>query len=174
VRFHAQSTRTQRAQQMMAGLLPGSEVTSVESGDLEDLEQGVKMRVRGRVPQFARTEGDVLTVPLGRREHMVRDYAPLAARKLDVRMYAQWTQVDEWTVHLPAGARLKSVPVTTSDAGPFGSYAMDVTSDARSVHVKTTVTLSQTRISAGQYPAFRAWCEKVDRALGQRATVATK
>jgi len=174
VRFHAQSTRSQRAQQMMAALLPGSEVTSVESGNLEDVEQAVKMRVRGRVPQFARTEGDVLTVPLGRREHMVRDLAPLAERKLDVRMYTQWTQVDDWTIHLPAGARLKSVPVASSDAGPFGSYALDVTSDARTVHVKTTVTLSQTRVSAAEYPAFRAWCEKVDRALGLRATVAIK
>jgi hypothetical protein len=42
------------------------------------------------------------------------------------------------------------------------------------VHVKTTVTLTQTRIPAGDYSAFRSWCEKVDRALGQRATVATK
>jgi hypothetical protein len=174
VRFHAQSTRTQRAQQMMAGLLPGSAVTSVDSSDLEDVEQGVKMRVRGRVPQFARTEGDVLTVPLGRREHMVRDYASLAERKLDVRMYAQWTQVDEWTVHLPAGARLKSVPVAASDTGPFGSYTVDVASDAHSVHVKTTVTLGQTRVPSSEYPAFRGWCEKVDRALGQRATVAVK
>ena len=174
VRFHAQSTRKQRAQQMMAGLLPGSEVTSLDSSDLEDVEQAVKMRLRGRAPQFARTEGDVLTVPVGRREHMVRDFAPLAERKLDVRMFAQWTQQDDWTVHLPAGAHLKSVPVATSDTGPFGSFSVEVTSDARTVHVNTVVTMTQTRVPAGEYPAFRAWCEKVDRALGQRATVAIK
>jgi hypothetical protein len=174
VRFHAQSTRKQRAQQLLAGMLPGSEVTAVDSSDLEDVEQGVKMRIKGHVPQFARAEGDVLTVPLGRREHMVRDYAPLAERKLDVRMYAQWTEVDDWTVRVPAGAHLKSVPASSAESSPFGSYALEVTSDARSVHVKTTVTLTQTRVPARDYSSFRAWCERVDRALGQRATVASK
>jgi hypothetical protein len=115
-----------------------------------------------------------MTVPLGRREHMVRDYAPLAERKLDVRMLAQWTEVDDWTVRVAAGAKLKSVPVSSSDAGPFGSYSLDVVSDGRTVHAKTTVTLTKTRVTGSEYPAFRAWCEKVDRALGQRATVATK
>ena len=41
-------------------------------------------------------------MPLGRKEHMVRDYAPLSARRLDVRLYAQWTQEDDWTVKPPA------------------------------------------------------------------------
>jgi cellulose synthase operon protein C len=177
VRFHAESTRKQRVQQMIAAALPGSEVTAVEAGDLEDLEQGVSLRVRGRVPQFARAEGDareVLSVPIGRREHMVRDFAPLAARRLDVRMSAQWTQQDDWTVRLPPGAKLKSAPVPAQGTSPFGSYALAVTSDATSLHVKTTVTLAKTRVTAAEYGAFRAWCEQVDRALGQRATVALR
>jgi hypothetical protein len=40
--------------------------------------------------------------------------------------------------------------------------------------VKTTVALVKTRIGATAYPAFRAWCEEVDRALGQRATVTVR
>jgi tetratricopeptide (TPR) repeat protein len=174
VRFHAESTRKQRVQQMIAGLLPGSEVTAVDAGDLEDVEQDVTLRVRGKVPQFARTEGDVLSVPIGRREHMVRDYAPLSTRKLDLRMLAQWTTEDDWTVRLPPGAKVKSAPVSSKASGPFGSYEVEATSDANSLHVKTTVTLAKTRVAAADYPAFRAWCEQVDRALGQRATVGIK
>jgi tetratricopeptide (TPR) repeat protein len=177
VRFHAESTRKQRVQQMIAAALPGSEVTAVDAGDLEDVEQGVTLRVRGKVPQFAHVEGeskDVLSVPIGRREHMVRDFAPLATRKLDVRMYAQWTQQDDWTVRLPPGAKLKSAPVSAQGSSPFGTYAVDVTADSTSLHVKTTVTLAKTRVTAEEYAAFRAWCEQVDRALGQRAMVAIK
>jgi hypothetical protein len=37
--------------------------------------------------------------------------------------------------------------------------------------VKTQVTMTKTRITAAEYPAFRAWCEEVDRALGQRLVV---
>ncbi len=174
VRFHAESTRKQRVQQMIASALPGSEVTAVEAGDFEDIEQGVTLRVRGKVPQFGRPEGDALSIPIGRREHMVRDFAPMSARKLDVRMYAQWTQEDDWTVRLPPGAKVKNAPVAAKGSSPFGSYAVDVTSDASTLHVKTTVTLAKTRVPASEYAAFRAWCEQVDRALGQRATVAVK
>jgi GTP-sensing pleiotropic transcriptional regulator CodY len=47
-------------------------------------------------------------------------------------------------------------------------------SSSGTLRVKTTVTLSKTRIDASEYPAFRAWCEEVDRALGQRVTVSIK
>ncbi|HEY8040095.1 MAG TPA: DUF3857 domain-containing protein [Polyangiaceae bacterium] len=174
VRFHAEATRKQRAQQMIGAILPGSEVTSVDAGDLEDVEQRVTMRVRGKVPQFARAEGDVLTVPLGRKEHMVRDYAPLASRKLDIRLYAQWTQEDEWTVRLPAAAKVRSVPQPAKGTSPFGSYELAVESSGNVLHTRTTVTLTKTRVAAAEYAAFRAWCELVDRALGQRATVSVK
>jgi cellulose synthase operon protein C len=174
VRFHADATRKARMQQLIAAILPGSEVTSVDPGNLEDVEQKVSMRVRGKVPQFARAEGDVLTVPLGPKEHMVRDLAGLASRKLDVRMYAQWTQEDEWTVRLPAGAKVKSSPQASKGSSPFGSYTVETESVGATLHVKTTVAMTRTRIPPADYPAFRAWCEQVDHALGQRATVTLK
>jgi transglutaminase-like putative cysteine protease/Flp pilus assembly protein TadD len=174
VRFHADATRKTRVQQMIASILPGSEVTAVETGNLEDVEQKVTMRVRGKVPQFARVDADGLVLPLGRKEHMVRDYAALASRKLDVRLYAQWTQEDDWTVHLPPGAKVKSAPQPARGSSPFGSYVLDVETTPGAIHVRTMVTLSKTHIGAAEYPAFRAWCELVDRALGQRATVTVK
>lgn len=174
VRFHAEATRKQRLQQLLAAILPGSEVTSVEAGDLEDVEKNVSLRVRGKVPQFARAggEGGTLVVPLGRNEHMVRDYAPLSSRRLDVRMYAQWTQTDAWSVRLPAGARVKRAPQPAKGSSAFGSYAVEVETGGGVLHVKTTVTLTRTRVAASEYASFRAWCEEVDRALGQQATVA--
>jgi len=174
VRFHADATRKERVEQMIASLLPGSEVTAIDAGDLDDVEQKVTMRVRGKVPQFARAEDGALLVPLGRREHMVRDFAPLASRRLAVRLYAKWTQEDDWTVHLPLGAKVKNAPVPSKGSSPFGSYEVDVETSGNTLQVKTTVTMTKTRIPASEYPAFRAWCEAVDRALGQRATVAVK
>jgi transglutaminase-like putative cysteine protease len=174
VRFHADATRRQRVQQMLASTLPGTEVTAVDVGNLEDLEQNVSLRVRGRAPKFARVESDGLTLPLGRREHMVRDYAPLIGRKLDVRVPSQWTSIDDWTVHLPAAAKIKNVPVPAKGSTPFGSYALEVETSAGLLHVKTTIAMTKTRISPGEYPAFRAFCEQVDRILGQRATVETR
>jgi tetratricopeptide (TPR) repeat protein len=174
VRFHAEATRKQRVQQMLASLLPGSEVASVEAGNLEDVEQKVTMHVHGKTPQFARVVADGLSIPLGRREHMVRDYASLASRALDVRLYAQWTQDDDWTVRLPPGSRVKSMPSPSQGSSPYGSYQVDVEANGNLLHVRTRVTLAKTRIAANEYTAFRAWCGQVDRALGQRATVAVR
>jgi hypothetical protein len=105
---------------------------------------------------------------------MVRDYAPLSSRKLDIRLYAQWTQEDDWTVRLPPGAKVKSTTQASKGSSPFGTYDVTTESSAGVLRVKTTVTLTKTRIDASEYPAFRAWCEEVDRALGQRATVSVK
>jgi hypothetical protein len=174
VRFHAQATRKQRIQDMIDRLLPGSEVVGVDAGDFEDIEQPVQIRLRGNVPQFARPEGDLLTVPLGRKEHMVRDYAPLAARKLDVRLHAQWTEEDAWTLRLPQGFKVTSAPAPAAGSSPFGSYSLEVEVKGGALFAKTTVKLNQTRIVAKDYPAFRRWCEEIDRALGQRALVTDK
>ena len=43
---------------------------------------------------------------------MIRDYAPLAARKLDVRLPAQRTEEDDWVARLPSGAKVKSIPAS--------------------------------------------------------------
>jgi tetratricopeptide (TPR) repeat protein len=174
VRFHAAATRAQRVQQLVSATMPGAEVTSVEASDLEDVEGKVAVHAHAHVPELARTEGDALAVPLGRKEHMVRDYAPLTERKLDVRTFARWTEQDDVTVHLPPGARVKSLPAAAQASGPFGSYSFEVQGSGGVVHAHTTVTFAQTRIAARDYPAFRAWCAEVDHQLGQRAMVTVR
>jgi len=173
-RFHADATRKQRVEQLLAALLPGADVSSVDGNDLENPEEPVTIRVRGKAPQFARASGDLLDVPLGRHEHMVRDYAPLASRQLDVRLQAQWTQDDDWTVRLPAGARIRSVPSSSHASSVFGSYDVELESTATAVRAHTRVTMSKTRIPPIEYAAFRAWCQEVDRVLGARASVALR
>ncbi|MDP9000338.1 MAG: DUF3857 domain-containing protein, partial [Myxococcota bacterium] len=137
VRFHAAATRKQRMQQAIASLLPGSELVATDTGNLEDVEQRVTIHVRAKTPQFARTDGDTLTVPLNRKEHMVRDFAPLASRTLDIRLHAQWTHEDDWVVRLPPGAKVKSAPAPARGSGPYGSYAVDVEPAENALHVKT-------------------------------------
>ncbi|MDP9151132.1 MAG: DUF3857 domain-containing protein [Myxococcota bacterium] len=171
VRFHAAATRKQRVQQWMGGVMPGAEVMTVDAGDIENVEQKITLRIRANAAQFARAEGDAFTLPLGRREHMVRDYAPLVVRKLDVRLHARSTEEEDWTVHLPPRATVRSLPSSAKGASPFGSYEVTVQSSGSTLHARTTVRMAKTRISPIEYSAFRSWCETVDRALGQQATV---
>ena len=89
------------------------------------------------------------------------------------------TQSEFWTVKLPGGARVMSAPKDADLASPFGHFVLKVDtgkaeSGGGSVHVKSTLTVTKMRIPASEYPAFRTWCEQVDKVLGQRLVVSTK
>jgi hypothetical protein len=104
------------------------------------------------------------------REHMVREYATLSARKRDIRIFALTTDETDTTLHLPAGSKITGQPRPAKGDSPFGSYQVEVEVSGAQVRTKTRVALKKSRIAAAEYPAFRAFCEEVDRALGQRVT----
>ncbi|MGA2449531.1 MAG: DUF3857 domain-containing protein [Polyangiaceae bacterium] len=171
VRFHAEATRLQRAQQLMASLFPGSDVINIHDATLENIEDHARLGIRARAPHFARVDGGSLLVPVGPKEHMVRDYAPLATRTSDERLAGQWTRRESWTIRLPAGSRLQAVPSPVHDNSPFGSVDIGIHSAGNTLIVTTSVTATRTRVPVGEYARFRAWCEHVDRSLGMTATV---
>jgi hypothetical protein len=174
-RYHAEGTRKERIQEDLGRDFAGLEVSQIEVNDLDNVELTPQLHLKGKAPQFARKEGERWSIPAGPSEHMVHEYAELANRKLDVRIFSQATTVSDWTLHVPASMKVETLPdahplVTT----PFGSVSVEVSSEGQVVHAKTTVTMTKTRISVAEYPAFRAWCESVDRALGQRLVVRGK
>ncbi len=173
-RYHADATRRQRLQEDLGSEIPGFALDKVDAGDLEDLEKPIALHVRGKASQLARREGDLLSIAVGPGEHMVREFAPLSRRTLDVRLYAQSTTSTEWTVKLPGGARVSSAPKAVDLASPFGRFTMGVETTGGAVHVTTSLTMTRLRIPVAEYGALRAWCEQVDRALGQRLLVAPK
>ena len=64
--------------------------------------------------------------------------------------------------------RVLVAPAKAEGTSPFGAFRVEVEASPATTHVKTSVTMTKTRIAAAEYPAFRAWCETVDRALNQR------
>jgi cellulose synthase operon protein C len=169
-RYHAKATQKTRVQEDLSGELPGVEVLQVGANDLDDVEQPVEILAKGRAASFARKDGDALSVRVGAKEHMVRTWAPLSSRRRDLRIQALTTQENETVLKLPQGAKLVRAPRAAEGSSPFGSYKVEAEVDGNAVRVKTTVALSRSRISAAEYPAFRAFCEKTDRDLGQVVT----
>jgi transglutaminase-like putative cysteine protease len=167
-RYHADVSRTRRVQEDLGTDIPGLEVSQVNATDLEDVERNPSLRIRGKAREFARKEGDSLSAPTGPRDHMVRDFAPLSHRTLDVRLHAQSITATDWTLRLPQGAHVTSAPRPATVDGAFGRVTIEVEQGPSVIHVKTTEILGRTRVAASEYPAFRAWCENADRALGQR------
>ena len=168
VRYHAESLRKQRLQEDLATDLPGIDVSSVEANDLDDVEIAPALHAKGKVASFGRRDQDMLSVPIGPREHMVRDYATLSARKLDLRLPVNATTETEYVIKLPPGAKVAALPSGSQSTSPFGSHSISIDNVPGGIRVTTRVVLSKPRISVAEYPAFRAWCEGVDRALAQR------
>jgi cellulose synthase operon protein C len=170
-RYHVESSRKERLTEDLSGELAGLSVTEVEANALDDIEQPVALHVRARSQELARREGETLSFPAGPRVHLVRDWAPLSERKLDVRLHAKATTVSDWTLHVPPGKHVVSAPVASEVKTAFGSVEVAVDVAPGTVHVVSTVTLAETRVAASDYAAFRAFCEAGDRLLGQRLVV---
>jgi hypothetical protein len=176
-RYHVESSRKERLSEDLGGEFAGLTLTQIDANNLEDIDTPVSLHVHARSPDLARHDGSTLAFPAGPRPHLVRDLAPLSARHLDVRLHAKTTAVSDWILHAPAGAHVVSAPTAAGVDSPFGSVHVTVetsgsaprTSDA--VHVVTTIVLSESRILAKDYPAFRAFCEAGDRLLGQQLVV---
>jgi transglutaminase-like putative cysteine protease len=172
-RFQADTSRKARLEESfgadwVTGPFPGLSIANVDAGDLADVEKNVAIHVRAKVPQLGRKEGDTMILPAGPSEHYVREWAPQSRRRLDLRLPTNEVTETEWIVHLPPGTHVAIAPRPAEGTSTFGSFKVEVESGASVVRVKTRLTVSKTHIWAVDYPAFRAWCETVDHALGQR------
>jgi hypothetical protein len=176
-RYHVQSSRKERLSEDLGGEFAGLSLTDIDANNLEDIDAPVSLHVHAHSPDLARHDGAALAFPAGPRPHLVRDLAPLSARHLDMRLHAMTTAVSDWVLHAPPGTHVVSAPTAATLDSPFGSVHVTIeTSDGPprptdTVHVVTTVVLSQTRVLAKDYPAFRAFCEAGDRLLGQQLVV---
>ncbi|HEU4536905.1 MAG TPA: DUF3858 domain-containing protein, partial [Polyangiaceae bacterium] len=77
----------------------------------------------------------------------------------------------EWSIKLPPGLRLKHAPPSKNLASPFGRLALRVEPAPGKVLVRAKLALDQTRVAPGDYAAFRAFCEEVDRAFAERVVI---
>jgi cellulose synthase operon protein C len=169
-RYMAEASRKDRVARDLAGDFGPVELAGkgVEVNDLEDIEQPVKVKARGKAASLARREGDALSLPVGASSKMVADYASLSTRALDVVLPALTSRDDEWSVKVPAGMRVVRAPAPAKGDSPFGSFSVEVEQSAGKVVVHGTLIMKKARITPAEYGAFRAWCEQADRAFGQR------
>lgn len=167
-RYHAKTTQRQRVQEDLASDMQGLEVSEVTTGDLDDVEARVAIAAKGKAASFARKDGGTWRVPVGAKEFAVASWAPLSRRRSDVRIAALSTRETETVVRLPHGAKIVAAPKKAAGTSPFGNFTVDVeTTGDETVRVKSTVAITKSRISTAEYPAFRTFCEQIDRALGQ-------
>jgi hypothetical protein len=143
----------------------------LEVNDLEDIEQPVHLRAKGKTQSLIRREGDVFSLPAAPVQSLAAEYASLSARKLDLLLPALTTRDDEWVVRLPPGMKVVRAPLPLQKDTPFGKFAISVEQGPGRVTVKSHISLRKARVTPAEYDAFRLFCEAADRAFGQRIVI---
>jgi hypothetical protein len=173
-RYHAKGTARERIQRDLAGEFGGFELAAgktLETNDLEDIEQPVKVHARGKAPGLGRRDGAEVSIPIAPTGRLVASFASLSSRRQDLRLHVRSTLEDELVVHLPPGYKAKVLPEPRTEETPFGTFAVGAETAAGKVTVKVKITFDQSRISPAEYPAFRKFCEAADSAFAQRLVV---
>ena len=173
--YQSEATRTERINNDLGREYPGFEIApgnqGIQTSDLTRVEEPVRIKVRGSAPSFARHEGNQLSMAVTESFRLTPNYASLSQRRHDVRLLAFSTLEDQYTIKLPAGAKIVSAPSNASQDGPFGSYSVSVQTDHDQVTVASRVLIKVDRVTPKDYPAWKSFCEAADRALSPRLVI---
>lgn len=177
-RYEAEATRAERIVADLGHEFPGFALggggNAVATQGLDDIERDVTVSVRGRAPNFARREGEVLSMSVTPESRLTPMYASLSERRYDVRLRGTPTRRDSFTVRIPAGYHVVAMPIDTSVDSKFGRFALRTETQPNKVIVRTSVELLTDRITPAEYAAFRKFCADVDRALEPRLRIGRK
>ncbi|HEX6274714.1 MAG TPA: DUF3857 domain-containing protein [Polyangiaceae bacterium] len=173
--YQAESARRERMNHDLGGELPGFVIApgaqGIQTSNLDDTEEPVHVHVEGTAPTFARREGSQLSMAVTNSFRLTSAYASLSQRKQDVSIVAFAELRDNYTVELPAGAKIVSAPEPVTGDTRFGWYSVTVEKQPDKISVKSRLGLKVTRVAPKDYPAFRQFCAEADRALGVRLVI---
>jgi len=174
-RYQPEGTRRERAAQDLSSFFGtavlGKDPASMLVKNVSDVEATFVLAVKGRAPTFARREGPALSVAVASSLQLLSSVGAMSIRKSDLVIGALSTSNEERIIRLPTGAKLERVPEDVDVTTPFGSIRVVVKQDAGKVTVTSRLALGKSRVTPAEYPAFRAFCQKVDAALEQRLVV---
>jgi len=168
--YQTEGERKDRYARVWSGRFPGARLDTVAMPGIEDRNAPVTVRAGVTVPRLGRAAaGGGLDLPVtGRDADFVRTYARLSARQQELVLGYPWQHDEQLTYRLPAGWRLAggAPPARRIIDGPFGRFSLDVELDGSVLRVRSSLNVTQARISADDYPRFRAFLLEVDAALG--------
>ncbi len=173
--YSGEATRRERMTRDLAGDFPGAAINEgplgIQTSDLTNPEEPVKIKVRASAPGFARNEGDTLSMPVTSGFRLTPNYASLSQRRQPVELIAFTTLEDTYRIKLPPGAKLASLPENAEGTSAFGSFSLKVESLRGEVVVRSRLAIHVSRIEPKDYQAWKRFCEQADSALSPRLLV---
>jgi transglutaminase-like putative cysteine protease len=170
-RYQAQATFKERVTQDLASELGGFQLTTAKAQDLEDFDKPALISVQGTAPQLARKEGQELNMAVTPSLRLTPLYASQSRRLLPIRIAAFSTVEHSYTIKLPKGMKVTSLPLATSGQNEFGSYRVEVVDQGSQLVVRSSLSIAVRTIEPAQYAAWQEFCKRVDAAFSTRLLV---
>ena len=154
----------------LAQVYPTVQVDSIHVEGAQDLQHDIDVNFSGFLDRFEGQQTLAL-VPTWLPHRYVNSLAPLASRTEELQLPAPWTTEEELHFTVPPAAAVDQVPADWTTDTPFGSASIRYQMSGRELVVNTSVQFRKLRISAAEYPQFRAFCQDVEKAFHQEITV---
>ncbi len=95
-------------------------------------------------------------------------FATQRERTHDLMLGIPWTRTVAMELVLPEGAVLRSLPEDLTLEHPFGVFRRSSAKTEQGARLEITLALTVRRLAVDDYPAFKAFCNLVDSAEGER------
>lgn len=171
--YRTEETRRAAFEQAWNRTFPGLEVKRVTLSDLTRLEEDVSMSFEMEVARYANQDrGGLRFTPFGRSATYGETWAPLSSRRWPLILGQPWENRFHFRLALPRGWTAAEVPKPESMEAPFGAFEVRYRVDGGALTADGRVAFLRSRVPVADYPAFRDFLARVDRAMARTVRVA--
>jgi len=171
--YQTEGERDDRYGKVWTGRSPGAHLSSLSMPGLEDRNTPVVVKATATVPRLAERAPDgELSLMLGARDaDLVRTYARLSSRHLDLVLAYPWQHQESIRYHLPPGFHVASLPAPRKVETRFGRFELRVEARGPAVSTEVSLDVKRDRIAPADYPEFRRFLADVDAVMAERIVV---
>ncbi|XXF79281.1 DUF3857 domain-containing protein [Myxococcaceae bacterium GXIMD 01537] len=170
--YRAAATRKSTFERAWAQSFPGLTVHEVGLSDTSLLDRDVELDFRMSIPRYSEVlPGALRFMPFGTGRTYQQAYAALAERRFDLVMQGPWLNTFALRYTLPAGFSVAEMPEPLEEQTPFGRLRLTYRKEGNTLVAEGELALTTARVKAEDYPAFREFLGRVDRAFGRKVTL---
>jgi tetratricopeptide (TPR) repeat protein/transglutaminase-like putative cysteine protease len=170
--YQAENDRKAVLEQAFGRTFPGLRVVSLATSDLSRLEEDVALTFELAQPRFAeRREETLVFSPFGAAAGYAETYASLSSRSQDLVLGDPYLNHFTYRIQLPEGMAAAELPAPATADTPFGSFQVATRSEGGTLVAEGRIALRAGRVRVADYPAFRDFVSRLDRALAGKVVL---
>jgi hypothetical protein len=170
--YQSAASRKATFEQGWAQTFPGLRVTRIDLNDVSRIEEPVQLGFGMEIPRYSEVLPQGLRFhPFGSARGYAQTFAPLVERRYDLVMDSPWATRFAFTYALPPGYSASSLPQDVEETSPFGHLNIKLRVEDGKLKAEGELALTVARVSAKDYPQFRAFLGRVDQAFARKVMV---